>query len=143
MSVWSAPVRYAECDKQGIVFNAHYLTYADEALTAVLRSLGTPYEDLLARGLDTAVVATELAWVHPARYGDVVEVDGEVERIGRTSFTVAFTIGVADLPCCRVRTTYVLTDLERVPTSVPDDLREAWLRSPVRGGAAPAAIPAR
>jgi acyl-CoA thioester hydrolase len=143
MSAWSAPVRYAECDMQGVVFNAHYLAYADEALTGVMRSLGTPYDGLLARGLDTAVVATELTWVAPARYGDVVEVDGEVERVGRTSFTVSFTISVADQPCCRVRTTYVMTDLQRAPTAVPDDLRQAWLRAPVTGGAAPAASPAR
>jgi acyl-CoA thioester hydrolase len=144
MSVWSSPVRYAECDGQGVVFNSHYLLYADEALTGLLRSLGTPYEDVLARGLDTAVVASELTWVAPARYGDVVDVDAEVERIGRTSFTVAFTISVADQPCCRVRTSYVLTDLERTPTAVPDDLRAAWLRVPaheLRAGAGPAASP--
>jgi acyl-CoA thioester hydrolase len=133
MSVWSAPVRYAECDMQGVVFNAHYLAYADEAMTAVLRSLGTPYDALLARGLDTAVVASELTWVAPVRWGDVVEVDGEVERVGRTSFTVLFTISVRDQPCCRVRTSYVLTDLHRTPTAVPDDLRAAWL-SPSRSG---------
>jgi acyl-CoA thioester hydrolase len=115
-----------------VVFNSHYLLYADEALTSLLRALGTPYDQLLARGLDTAVVASELSWVAPARYGDVVEVDAEVERIGRTSFTVAFAIGVADQPCCRVRTSYVLTDLERRPTAVPDDLREAWLSRPPR-----------
>jgi acyl-CoA thioester hydrolase len=127
MSAWSAPVRYGECDQQGVVFNAHYLAYADEAMVAVMAELGTPYADLLARGLDTSVVATELSWVAPARWGDVVQVDGEVERVGRTSFTVAFTISVEDRPCCRVRTSYVLTDLERRPVPVPDDLREAWL----------------
>ena len=31
--VWSAPVRFVECDQQGVVFNAHYLTWADEAAT--------------------------------------------------------------------------------------------------------------
>ena len=146
MRIWSAPVRYAECDGQGVVFNSHYLLYADEALTGLLRALGTPYDTLLARGLDTAVVASELSWVAPARYGDVVEVDAEVERIGRTSFTVAFAIGVAEQPCCRVRTSYVLTDLDRVPTEVPDDLRQAWLGPPaagVRDGAGPAATPSR
>jgi acyl-CoA thioester hydrolase len=134
MSMWSAPVRYAECDQQGVVFNAHYLAYADEAMIAVMAELGTPYADLLARGLDTSVVASELSWVAPARWGDVVQVDGEVERVGRTSFTVAFTISVEDQPCCRVRTSYVLTDLERQPTPVPDDLRQAWL-APVRAAA--------
>src|SRR5262249_38045593 len=29
---WSAVVRYAEVDQQGVVFNAHYLTYCDEAM---------------------------------------------------------------------------------------------------------------
>ena len=127
MSAWSAPVRYAECDQQGVVFNAHYLAYADEAVTHVLAALGTPYVDLLARGLDTSVVASELAWSSPARWGDVVEVDGTVETVGRTSFVVVMTISVGDRLCCRVRTTYVLTDERRKPTAVPDDLRAAWL----------------
>ena len=133
MSTWSAPVRYAEFDQQGVVFNAHYLAYADEAVSHVLASRGASYEDLLARGLDTSVVATELQWSSPARWGDVVDVEGEVERVGRTSFTVAFRILVGARLCCRVRTTYVLVDGERTPTPVPDDLRERWLS----GAAAP------
>ena len=126
MSAWSAPVRYAECDQQGVVFNAHYLAYADEAVIGVLRQHGTSYDDILGRGLDTSVVASELQWSSPARWGDVVDVDGEVERVGRTSFVVAFTISVAQRVCCRVRTTYVLVDADRTPTPVPDDLREKW-----------------
>jgi acyl-CoA thioester hydrolase len=127
VSAWSAPVRYAECDQQGVVFNAHYLAWADEAVTHVLAGRGVSYEDLLSRGLDTSVVASELAWSSPARWGDVVEVDGEVERVGRTSFVVAFGIRVGDRLCCTVRTTYVLVDGERTPTPVPDDVRERWV----------------
>jgi acyl-CoA thioester hydrolase len=126
MTAWSAPVRYAECDQQGIVFNGHYLTYADEAVVPVLRGLGVPYEDLLARGLDISVVAAELQWSAPARWGEVVDVDGVVERVGRTSFTVAFTISVGERLCCRVRTTYVMVDREFTPMTVPDDVREKW-----------------
>jgi acyl-CoA thioester hydrolase len=123
---WSAPVRYGECDQQGVVFNANYLAYADEAVEHVLRQAGYSYTGLLRRGLDTSVVASELQWASPARWGDVVEVDGEVERVGRTSFVVALTISVGDRLCCRVRTTYVLIDRDRVPTPVPDDVRAAW-----------------
>ena len=126
MSAWSAPVRYAECDQQGVVFNAHYLAYADEAVDAVLSASGMSYRDLLARGLDTSVVAAELQWSAPARWGDVVDVDGTVERIGRTSFTVAFVIAVGDRVCCRVRTTYVMVDRDRRPATVPDDVRSRW-----------------
>jgi acyl-CoA thioester hydrolase len=126
-AAWSAPVRYAECDQQGVVFNAHYLAYADEAVTHVLARQGTTYDDLLARGLDTSVVATDLQWSSPARWGDVVEVDGTVERVGRTSFVVAMTIAVGERLCCRVRTTYVLVDAERTPVPVPDDVRACWV----------------
>ena len=72
MSTWSSPVRYGECDQQGVVFNAHYLAWADEAVTALFLDLGTPYAGLLARGLETAVVASELTWTSPARWGDLV-----------------------------------------------------------------------
>ena len=134
-AVWSSPVRYGECDQQGVVFNAHYLAYADEAVVAVLSAWGASYGDLLDRGLDTSVVATELQWSAPARWGDVVDVDGEVAQVGRTSFVVSFTISVGERVCCRVRTTYVMVDGERRAVPVPDDVREAWLRSAAAAGA--------
>ena len=36
-------VRYAEVDGQGVVFNAHYLTYYDTAITEYLYELGYDY----------------------------------------------------------------------------------------------------
>ena len=125
--VWSSKVRYGECDQQGVVFNAHYLAWADEALTALLAHLGTPYETLLARDLDTAVVASNLTWTSPARYGDTVEVDASVVKIGNTSFTAELVIRVGERDCCTVQTTYVLHDAARAPVRVPDDVRERWL----------------
>ena len=129
-AVWSAAVRYAECDQQGVVFNGHHLIWTDEAATALMAKLGTPYPELLARGLDTSVVANELAWSSPAVWGEVVEVDGAVDRLGRTSFAWRFTVRVGERVCCTVLTTYVLDDEHRAPTSLPDDLREAWASSP-------------
>ncbi len=125
--VWSSPVRYGECDQQGIVFNAHYLAWADEAMTALMSHVGTPYESLLARDLDFALVASELQWTSPARWGDTVEVDASVVKIGNTSFTAELVIRTAERDCCTVRTTYVMHDAERVPVRVPDDVRERWL----------------
>lgn len=126
MSTWSAPVRYAECDQQGVVFNAHYLAYADEAMTAVLDEAGTPYAQLYERGFDTSVVASELSWSSSARYGDVLDVDAVCERVGGTSFVVAYVVRVGERRCCAVRTTYVLVGADGRPVRVPDDLRERW-----------------
>lgn len=124
--VWSAPVRYSECDQQGIAFNSHYLAWCDEAVSGWLAVRGTPYESLLERGLDTRVVGSELAWSAPARWGDTVSVDAECARVGTSSFAVRFHVRVAERLCCTVTTTYVLVD-SAGPSPVPHDLRAAWL----------------
>ncbi len=126
MTTWSAPVRYGECDQQGIVFNAHYLAYADEASTAWLASTGTTYAALRERGLDMVVKASTLEWSSPARYGDVLDVDAVCERVGGTSFVVAYGVRVGERLCCAVRTTYVLVGGDGRPVRVPEDLRESW-----------------
>ena len=128
MRAWTAPVRYAEADQQGIVFNAHYLTWADEACTAWFGALGVPYDVLLARGLDMRVKASTLEWSSAATYGDVVDVDVACERIGGSSWVLALRVLVGERLCCTVRTTYVLVDEDGRPTRVPDDLRELWTR---------------
>ena len=132
MATWSAPVRYAETDQQGIVFNAHYLAYADEACTAWFAGQGVPYDVLLARGLDIRVKAAGLDWSAPVRYGDLLVVDVDCDRVGRTSFVLAARMRVADRLCCTVRLTYVLVDGQGVPVPVPADLRSAWAAPPDR-----------
>ena len=130
--VWSAPVRYSECDQQGIVFNGHYLAYCDEAGSAWYSSRGTPYADLLARGLDMHVIASTLDWSSSARWGDVVSVDAGCERIGGSSFVVRMLVRVGGRHCCTVTVTNVLVDGSGRPVRVPDDLRAAWLDQPCR-----------
>lgn len=120
--VWSSPVRFVECDQQGIVFNAHYLVWADEAANAWWADRGVPWPELDARGIEYLVVASALEWQSSARWGDTVEVDADLEKLGRTSVTVRFTIRVGDRRCCVVRTTYVCTT-EGSPTPWPDEVR--------------------
>jgi acyl-CoA thioester hydrolase len=124
--LWSAPVRYVECDAQGVVFHAHYLTWCDEASGALLSRAGVEHADLLARGLDYSVVASTLSWSSSARWGDTVEVEGAPERVGRTSFVVRYEVRVGERLCCTVTTTYVVVDREGRAVRVPDDLRAAY-----------------
>ena len=120
--VWSAPVRFVECDQQGVVFNAHYLTWADEAVNAWWAARGLPWQALVERGMEYSVRASALDWVAPARYGDTVAVDVAVDRVGRSSLTLVFTVRVGERVCCTVTTTYVATADGR-PTPWPDDVR--------------------
>src|SRR5262249_53569126 len=40
--IYRLRVRYSECDQQGVVFNAHYFAYFDDALTEVWRDVVVP-----------------------------------------------------------------------------------------------------
>lgn len=117
---WSARVRYAETDQQGVVFNAHYLGYCDEALGAFCAQRG-----LLAVAEALRVASSTLTWSAPARWGDTVEVVVQCERIGRTSLRIAFDVRAAGHPCCRVSSTYVLADPTGTPIPIPDEVRAA------------------
>jgi acyl-CoA thioester hydrolase len=121
--VWSAPVRFVECDQQGVVFNAHYLVWADEAVNAWWEARGVPWDDLTRRGIEYYVVASALEWRSSARWGDTVEVDAKTEKLGRSSLTLRFDIRVGERTCCVVRTTYVCT-ADGASTPWPDDVRE-------------------
>ena len=56
--VWSSPVRFVECDQQGIVFNAHYLVWADEAVNSWWEQRGLAWADFTARGVEYVVVSS-------------------------------------------------------------------------------------
>ena len=115
---WSAPVRYAEVDAQGVVFNSHYLLYCDEAMAAFCR-----FHDLDPLIHDVQLVASTVQWTAPLRYGDVADVEVSCPKVGRTSFTLAFDIRAAGRDCCRVETVYVNTDRAGASVPLSDDFR--------------------
>src|SRR5262245_34966311 len=80
-------VRWAEVDRQGIVFNGHYLTYFDVGITEYYRALGYPYPDgLAAHGTDLYVRKAEVEYHASAEYDDEVDIGVRVERLGNSSF---------------------------------------------------------
>lgn len=86
-------VRWAEVDKQDIVFNGHYLTYFDVAITEYWRALGIPYPAITERwGSDLFVVKAGLEYHAPAHYDDELEVAVRTARIGNSS--MRFEIGI-------------------------------------------------
>ena len=104
------------------MFNAHYLTWADEASNAWWAAHGLSWDELVARRIDPVVKASTLEWTSSARWGDTVVVDAETEKVGRTSVTVRYTVRVGERVCCVVRNTYVAI-AEGRPTPWPDDVR--------------------
>lgn len=86
-------VRWTEVDLQRIVFNGHYLTYADVAITEYFRALDIAYPaDLTGAGHDFFAVRTLLDYHAPAHFDDRLTVAIRTARLGRSSLTFALGI---------------------------------------------------
>ena len=131
--MYSLPIvpRYAEVDQQAVVFNGHYLTWFDEAVTGFFDHLGAGYPDLMAVGLDMQLVHTEIDYSAPVRWRDTVRVEVTCEQVGMTSFTIGFSVlrqrdGSEELVAVRGRNVYVVVSTKDwTKRPVPDALREA------------------
>ena len=87
-------VRYGECDQQGVVFNANYLAYIDDASEVWIRS-NSPnhrYEDL---DWEWMVVKSIIEWHSPARTGELLDIAIGVTRYGQKSFDLG-TVGTVE-----------------------------------------------
>jgi acyl-CoA thioester hydrolase len=120
-------VRWAEVDRQGIVFNGHYLTYFDVGIAEYWRSIGYPYPDaLLAHGSDMFVKKATLEYHGPAHYDDELDVLVRVARIGRSSVQFLLEIHRGDACLISGEIVYVNADpATRKPAPVGGFLREA------------------
>ncbi len=120
-------VRWAEVDRQGIVFNGHYLTYFDVGITEYYRALGLPYPDgLVQHGTDLYVRKAEVEYHASAEYDDEVDICVRVERLGRSSFDFRVEIHRADQLLVSGKVIYVNAEAAaRKSAPLPDFLREA------------------
>jgi acyl-CoA thioester hydrolase len=79
-------VRWAETDMQGVVFNAHYLTYCDVAVTEYWRAVGLKYpQEMLENGTDTFVRKATIEYFAPAHYDDELFMCARTAQLGRSS----------------------------------------------------------
>jgi acyl-CoA thioester hydrolase len=83
----SITVRWGELDQQGVVFNAHYLAYMDDAMETWLRPIRPLGEEL---GWDMMLKRCAIEWHGPLGSGDLLEIDVAVARWGRTSWDLAY-----------------------------------------------------
>lgn len=125
----SVRVRYSECDLQGIVFNANYLTYVDDAITEIWRALPGGYAAMVERGIDIVVAEASLSYRAPARFDDHLDLELVVTRLGTTGMTSDVRISCQERLLTEVTLRHVfVTAGEGAKTPIPDDVRAALER---------------
>ncbi len=90
---WPFRVRYSEVDRQKVVFNAHYLTYFDTAITEYFRALPYDYMGQVERiGEDYHTVKALVELKAPIEFDEDIDVLVRTARMGRSSLSFALEI---------------------------------------------------
>ena len=124
---YSWRVRFAEVDSQGVVFNAHYLTYLDTALTEYMRYLGMDVSmDQASKQHDFQLIKAALEFKAPAKFDDELIVSIRTHKIGNSS--IVFEANIFKNPNQELLVTgelvWVYTDLiKHSSVSIPPEVR--------------------
>ena len=118
-------VRWSEVDPQKIVFNGHYLSYADCAMTEYWRALALPYEASMgALGGEVYLKKASVEYHASARMDDCLDIGMRCTAIGNSSLNFECGIFAADRLLVTVRLLYVFADpATKTKRSVPPALR--------------------
>lgn len=122
----SLRVRWAEIDAQGIVFNGHYLTYLDTAISGYWRALAIPYhETMKSLGGDLYVRRATLDYRGSARYDDRLDIGIRVREFGNSSMMVDAAVFHGEQMLVQAEMIYVFADpATQTPLRLPDPLRQ-------------------
>jgi acyl-CoA thioester hydrolase len=121
-------VRYNECDPQGVVFNANYLTYFDITMGELWRELGG-YQEMVDAGVDMVVAEATVRYFAPLRFDDEVEVVARVTRLGDTSMTTELVIDDGGEPAAEGELRHVFIETSGGSTApIPDQIRDGLSR---------------
>lgn len=80
-------VRYSDTDAQGLVWNANYAGYFDDALTDLFDDLGLTGSVMQAGGFDVVTAHLSIDFAAAARLGDVLLTRARLARVGTKSVT--------------------------------------------------------
>ena len=123
-------VRWAEVDKQGIVFNGNYFLYFDVTITEYWRAIGVDYPDgfIKAFGTDMYAVKATAEYHGSAGFDDFLDIHGRTARLGRSSMQFLLEIWRGDTHLVSGELIYVNADpADRKSVPMPEALRRKFI----------------
>jgi acyl-CoA thioester hydrolase len=111
MAMLEVKIYYEDTDCGGVVYHANYLRYCERARTEYFAEQGISIRDYMKDGILFVVVRAEIFYELPARYGDVLIINSELEKVRRVSLDFKHTIRRKDEDGVLVRSTIRLACL--------------------------------
>ena len=125
---WETRIRYYELDPQGIMHNANYLAFYDQAVVEYFRDLDYDYEkEIKETNKDFHTVQVMVQYNKPLYFDDEIEIGLKIKDVGNTSMTwimAMFIKGTGELASAS-EIVHVYTDMKTSkPTTITDDLKK-------------------
>ncbi len=89
--VWQERIRYVDTDASGRIHFTAMLRYFETAEQEFLRHRGLSYQELESKDLGYPRVHVDCDYTSALAFDDLVSITVDVARVGRSSFTLAFT----------------------------------------------------
>jgi acyl-CoA thioester hydrolase len=115
---------YHDTDAGGVVYYGNYLKYLEEGRTESLASLGIRTRELTEEGVWFVVARIEVDYKSPARYQDVIEVNTQIEKVGRSSIEFDQKIKINDRNLILAKVVLVCVNEKFKPISIPKKTKE-------------------
>ncbi len=128
-SVISRTVLFGECDPAGIVYTPRFTDFALEAThQALSERLGQPcIRALKAAGIVTPVRHSEIEYLQPLHYDQLLEQEVAIHHIGQHSYSFIVSGRVEEQPVYQASISYVTLCQQRLQkTPVPTWLKEVF-----------------
>lgn len=122
--VWRSRVRFGDTDASGRIFYASLFHHMGAAETEFLRHRGVSYGGQTEIGFPRVHVECDFA--SSLVFDDPMDIAVTVERVGRSSFTLAFDVSVDGRHAARGKLVIVSIDLAtQRAVALPENLRAA------------------
>ena len=89
---WESRIRFVDTDASGRIHYTALLRHFEAAEFEFLRAIGCPYTSFVNEGVGFPRVHVECDYLSALRCDDVISTAVTVERVGGTSFTLAFAV---------------------------------------------------
>ena len=117
-------VRYGESDQMGVAHHAAYITWFEECRIEMMRSLGSSYRDLEARGVLMPVIELNVRYRRSLRFDDVASFSTTATIAGPSRLVFTTSVKLGDQLCAEATVTIAAMGKDGRPTRLPAELVE-------------------
>lgn len=117
-------IYYHDTDAGAVVYYARYLEHLEEGRSEYCRARGIDLFEWSQKGVNFAVVHTEISYKSPARYGDIIKIYSRVEKIGASSLYFVQEIKRQQSLLVSAKTVLACVGNDFKPKPIPEEIKK-------------------